>query len=262
MASIGSTARVLAVIEALSAASDDGIAAQAIIERSGLPASTVYRLLIELEEAGLLYRTADRRMHANFTFARKLSFETISPPRIAEACSVLSNALQSASEVIVLRGHNLIWHIVEEHPAQAIRLRAHTGYAREAYELDSISRLALAHVPLEQIEKVWDRTAFFDVGVHHASFSWDEARAKIAAIDPNDMQYDLQGNAKGIRRFCIAVRDGDKLGCLLTVAEAATPLRDTARHVEHMRSLLSQQRDAIEHEGLAAPASGNRAGAA
>lgn len=262
MASIGSTARVLAVMEALSAAPDDGIAAQAVIERSSLPASTVYRLLMELEEAGLVYRTADRRMHANFTFERRLSFDTISPPRIAEACSNLCTSLQSASEIIVRRGHNLIWHIVQEHPAQAIRLRAHTGYAREPYELDSISRLALAHVPLEQIERIWDRTAFFDVGVDHTPVSWDEARAKIAATDPNDMQYDLQGNAKGIRRFCIAIRDGERLGCLLTIAEAATPLRDTAQHIEKMRQMLSRQRDAIERAGPATPIAGNEVGAA
>lgn len=262
MRSSGSTARVLAVIEALSAASDDGVAVQAVIERTGLAPSTVYRLLMELEEVGLLYRTADRRMHANFTFARRLSFETISPPRIAEACAALSGKLQAASEIIVLQGHNLIWHIVQEHPAQAIRLRAHTGYARETYELDSLSRLTLAHVPLETIERKWDRTAFFDVGVDHTRMSWDEAHARIEATDPDDMQYDILGNAKGIRRFCIAIRDGHRLGCLLTVAEAATPLRDTDQHVEMMRSMLFAQRAAIEKLEPAMPATENQVGIA
>jgi DNA-binding IclR family transcriptional regulator len=262
MASIGSTARVLAVIEALSSAPDEGIVTQNVIERSGLAPSTVYRLLMELEAAGLVYRTADRRMHANFLFERRLSFRHISPPRIAEACSHLSDCLQSASEVIVLRGQNLWWHFVQQHPAQAIRLRAHTGYARAPYELDSISRLALAYLPIGQIERTWDATAFFDVGVDHAPVSWPQARDKIAAVDRDGMQYDLQGNTKGIRRFCIAVRDGERLGCLLTVAEAATPLRDITRHVERMRLVLTQQRDAIEQAGATAANENGEAGAA
>lgn len=263
MASIGSTARVLAVMDALSVAAEAGTSAQAVIDHSGLPASTVYRLLLELEEAGLIYRTEDRRLHANFLFERRLSFKSISPPRIAEACARLSNVLQSASEVIALRGHNLWWHIVQQHPAQAIRLRAHMGYARPPYELDSISRLALAHVPIEQIEKTWDRTAFFDVGVQHGPVSWPEVRDRIAAVDRDKMQYDLQGNAKGVRRFCIAVRDGERLGCLLTVAEAATPVRDIAQHVERIRRLLTQQRDAIEQEEeTAAPTNGRETGTA
>jgi DNA-binding IclR family transcriptional regulator len=232
-----------------------------VIERSGLPPSTVYRLLLELEGAGLVYRTADRRMHANFLFERRLAFSHISPPRIAEACSRLSDTLLSASEIIVLRGQNLWWHFIQQHPAQAIRLRAHTGYARAPYELDSISRLALAHLPIAQIERIWDPTAFFDVGVDHAPVSWPQAREKIAAVDPEGMQYDLQGNTKGIRRFCVAVRDGERFGCLLTIAEAATPLRDIAGHVERMRAMLTAQRDAIERAG-AMPNESGEVGAA
>ena len=262
MASIGSTARVLAVMEALASASDDGVVAQTVIEKSGLPGSTVYRLLAELEEAGLIHRTPDRRMHPNFTFERRLSFRHISAARIVSACRHLSDAVFAASEVITFSGHNLWWHLVQQHETQAIRLRAHPGYAREPYELDSISRLALSFRSLAQIEKIWDTTAFFSVGVQRARLSWPQVRNTIESVDRDGMQFDLQGNAKGVRRFCIALRDGDRFGCLLTVAEAAIPLRDTTEHVERMRALLTEQRDAIEAAGPAVPGEMGEAGAA
>ena len=119
--------------------------AQEVVERAGLPASTAYRLLAEFEEAGLLYRTHNRRLHANFTFERRLSLERISPALVTEACAQVSATLRSACEVVLLRGQNLLWHVVHQHPAQAIRLRAHAGFVRATYELDSITRLALAH---------------------------------------------------------------------------------------------------------------------
>lgn len=262
MAVVGSTSRVLAIIRALSVDADEGLTAQAVIERSGVPASTVYRLLAELEENGLVYRTIDRRIHANFTFERRLSFEHISPARLTSACAMVSDALQTASEIIVLQGQNLAWHEVRQHPAQAIRLRAHAGFVRATFELDSITRMALAHCSIQLIEKYWDTTAFYEVGVAGSRVDWNSVRSVLEAVDRDGMQFDLQGNAKGIRRFCVAVRDGQRIACLLTVAEAATPLRDEASHIERIRHVLTEQRDAIELAGPAAPVELREVGAA
>ena len=262
MAVVGSTSRVLAIIKALSVDADEGLTAQTVIERSGVPASTVYRLLAELEENGLVYRTVDRRLRANFTFERRLSFEYISPARLTAACAAICNTLQTASEIIVLQGQSLVWHEVHQHPAQAIRLRAHAGFVRGTYELDSISRMALAHCSMQLIEKYWDTTAFFEVGVARSRVSWDSARALLEAVDQKGMQFDLQGNAKGVRRFCVALRDGQRIACLLTVAEAATPLRDETAHIERIGEVLTGQRDAIEWAGPAAPIELQEVGAA
>ena len=81
-------------------------------------------------------------------------------------------------------------------------------------------------------------------------------------VERDGMQFDLQGNAKGIRRFCVAVRDGQRIACLLTVAEAATPLRDEAAHIERIRQVLTEQRDTIELAGPAAPVQPQEVGAA
>ncbi len=262
MAVAGSTARVLAIMKALSVDADEGLTPQAVIERSGVPASTVYRLLTELEENGLIYRTLDRRVRANFIFARRLSFEHISPARLTSACTWISDTLQSASEIIVLQGQSLVWHEVEQHPAQAIRLRAHAGFVRGTYELDSITRMALAHCAINLIEKYWDQTAFFEPGVAGSRVDWNSVRALLESVDRNGMQFDLEGNAKGVRRFCVAVRDGQRIACLLTVAEAATPLHDEATHIERIRQVLTEQRDAIELAGPTAPVELQEVGAA
>lgn len=241
-------------MEALSGPEADGITAQKVVDRSGLPASTGYRILAELQELGLVHRTPDRRLMANFSFQRRLHHPGLDPELLAEACAKLSDRLTAAAEVVVLSGHNMLWHIVQQHPEQAIRLRAFPGFLRGAYELDSISRLALAHSPMEVLEKTWDTGAFYTTGVDRRPLEWGEAREMIAAVDRDDLQHDMRGNAKGIRRYCVAIHSADGgMICLLTVAEAATPVRDETRHVTTIRGHLMTQRDKIEN-ALSEPA--------
>ena len=76
---------------------------------------------------------------------------------------------------------------------------------------------------------------------------WPEARERILATDRQAMQYDMLGNAKGIRRFSIAIAtpDGDLIA-LLTVAEAAVPVRDEQSHVARIRETLESTRVELE----------------
>lgn len=243
----GTSSRVIAVLEALAGPEADGLSAQDVVERSGLPASTGYRIISELQEMGLVHRTATRRIMANFSFQRRLHCPGLDPELLADACAALSDRLTSAAEIVMLSGHNMLWHIVQQHPDQAIRLRAFPGFMRGAYELDSISRLALAHRPLEAIEKSWDTGAFYTTGVDRRSLDWGEARGMITAVDPGEMQYDMMGNAKGIRRYCVAIHGPDgRMVCLLTVAEAAIPVRDETQHVANVRSHLMTRKSMIE----------------
>ncbi|RYH11375.1 helix-turn-helix domain-containing protein [Tropicimonas sp. IMCC6043] len=247
----GSTKRVIAILEAMrvtgASESDGGMTAQEVIERSGLPASTGYRILTELQDMGLVHRTAHRKLLANFVFERRLSGTVLDPEQLALACSRLSDRLRSAAEAVVLSGQNILWHIVEQHPEQAIRLRAYPGFTRTAHELDSISRLALAHVPLSVLERSWDMHAFYTTGIDRRPLDPEGAREMLASVDPREMQFDMMGNSKGVRRFCVAIHDTQGgLACLLTVAEAATPVRDEAAHIEEIRALLEEQKRCIE----------------
>lgn len=242
----GTSSRVIAILDALSGP-DGGLTAQEVVDRAGLPASTGYRILTELQELGLVHRAAERRLIANFSFQRRLHCPGLDPEVLSRACARLSNEMAAAAEVVVLSGHNMLWHIVEQHPEQAIRLRAFPGFMRASYELDSISRLALAHRSVDSLKKSWDTSGFYTAGVDRQPLEWDAAWDMISAVDPHDMQYDMMGNAKGIRRYCVAVHDSKgEMICLLTVAEAATPLRDEAQHVAQIKARLMASKSAIE----------------
>jgi DNA-binding IclR family transcriptional regulator len=239
--------RTLHLLETLSDISESGISTPEILEHANITPSTLYRLMAEMEESGYLYRGHDRRLHPNFSFERRISMGAASPAQLSNACAEISAKLQAAAEIVLLRGHNLLWHITNEHPLQPIRLRAHPGYVRATYELDSISRMALAHLPIADIERSWNTTGFFDVGVTGAKVTWQEAQEKLAATDTNLMQYDMTGNAKGVRRYCVAVTDENQnFVCLLTAAEAATPLRDEEAHVARIRDALMQAKANLE----------------
>lgn len=241
--------RTLNLLETLSETPETGFSTSEIIEQANIAPSTLYRLLSEMEEAGYLYRNRDRRFLPNFSFERRIATGAISPKRLSDACREISLQLQTASEIILRREHNLLWHITFEQPQQAIRLRAHPGYVRATYELDSISRLALSYCPIADIERSWDLSAFYDVGVEGTKVNWNDARKTILSTDNRAMQFDMQGNAKGVRRFCIAVTDAEnKFICLLTAAEAATPLRNENRHIERIRSVLTQARESLKSD--------------
>jgi hypothetical protein len=107
--------------------------------------------------------------------------------------------------------------------------------------------MALAHSTTVNVEGVWDVSGFFEVGVSGGKISWNTAKTRIASVKPEGMEFDLMGNAKGVRRYCVAINgsDGEFAG-LLTVAEAATPLRDVDGHVAKISTVLLGQKEAIE----------------
>ncbi|MEX0286948.1 MAG: helix-turn-helix domain-containing protein [Paracoccaceae bacterium] len=238
--------RLLRLAEILSLAPPNGFTKSEIVDRFREPPSTVYRLLKELQDQGYIYQTADGRLLPAFTFERHIGSGAIPLAQLREACSFISQNLQTAAEIILLRGFNLEWRIIEEHPAQRIRLHAHPGFERTTYELDSISRLSLAFCEIQDIETSLDTSVFHEVGVHQRSITWEQARANLLSIDRDQMQFDMLGNAMGVRRSCVAIRDPEgQLICLLTAAEAATPVRDEERHVSHIRQVLERARSMV-----------------
>lgn len=239
--------RILTLAEFLSDAPKSGWSKSEVAEQSGLPTSSVYRLLTEMEIAGYIYKTSKGGLLPNFAFERRIGIGNIAPDRLRAACVQVSAQLQCASEIILRRGHNLLWHLTDEHPNQAIKLRAHPGYVRATYELDSMSRMVLSHCNRAEIEKTWDIDGFYEVGVLRERMSWETASEKIFATDKNAMQYDILGNSRGVRRFCVAVNDAEgDFVCLLTSAEAAVPLRDEDAHVEKIRNTLLSARQSLE----------------
>jgi DNA-binding IclR family transcriptional regulator len=239
--------RTLILLEHLSAAKRSGVTAAQLIEQTGLASSTVYRLVQELEALGYLRKADDRRLYPKFSFEQGMSFGGIDVGHLTAACQDICAALGVASEFITLRRETLFWHVAESHPMQSIRLRAGIGFVRGTYELDCITRMALAHLPAAEVEASWDIAGFYEVGVSGRKVPWSEARAQIEAVDTAGIQFDLMGNAKGVRRFCVAIHsdDGEFVG-LLTAAEAATPLRDVEAHAAGVREVLLAAKTSVE----------------
>jgi hypothetical protein len=78
---------------------------------------------------------------------------------------------------------------------------------------------------------------------------WDQARKQFSDVDTAEPQFDLSGNSKGVRRFCVAIQGPNKeFAGLLTAAEAATPLRDVDEHVAHVCKVLLDAKVAIERD--------------
>lgn len=239
--------RILTLLEHLSSAKEEGMQIAELVERTNLASSTVYRLTNDLEALGYLRRSADRRLFPKFRFEQGVVVGGLEVSRLSEACRVLSERLVTASEFISLQRQNLHWHIAQEHTHQSIRLRARAGFIRGSYELDCISRMALAHLPIDEVEASWDAAGFYEVGVSGGKVRWPEVQKQIASVNPNEMQFDLMGNAKGVRRYCVAIKGSEEqFAGLLTVAEAATPLRDVESHVAKVRDVLLNTKEAVE----------------
>ncbi len=85
---LGSVERVLQIVEALAASSEEGATPAEICTRCGLARSTVYRLLSELEASGYVYKSSSKQYFPNFIFARQFDSERASPEAIREACVV------------------------------------------------------------------------------------------------------------------------------------------------------------------------------
>ena len=87
--------------------------------------------------------------------------------------------------------------------------------------------------------------------------SWEDVRDALQAVDTNEVQLDMMGNAKGIRRFAVAIHGSEgELACLLAVAEAAIPVRNEAAHVATLRESLLTQKSLIEGYQMKLTASG------
>lgn len=243
--------RILTLMEHLSAARDRGILVADLCENTGLANSTVYRLVNDLEQLGYLEKKPDRRLIAKFSFQQEMAVGGFKLTDLSNTCKALAARLTATSELIEFQKANLFWQVSEQHHDQSFQLRAGVGFIRSTYELDSLSRMALAQFEPAEIEENWDVSAFYDVGVSGGKITWDHAREKISAVDPSGMEYDLMGNSKGVRRFCVALKGkNNEFAGLLTAAEAAIPVKDISAHTARMRDVLLEMKRTVEDDGI------------
>jgi len=164
----------------------------------------------------------------------------------------LSLKLGVSAEVVVIAGHELLWHSKTEHPDPNLIIRANVGFRRSLYEFDVLSQLYLSSLDWEEVQAKFYIDGFYDtVRSTSQETRWMDVKSVKNRLQKTRGQIfasDLEGNHMGIRRFATLVDDPDgKFLHLLTVAEPATKVSDEAALVNRYRdALLKARKELVE----------------
>lgn len=203
----------------------------------GLPASTLNRIIKSLSDWGYLFRTSEKFVVRNFRLGRNVPMSERYLAKLEDTIRALSIQLNACAEVVVVAGHELLWHSTTDHPDTSIELRAGVGFRRSLYEFDVLSRLYLSRLPWSDIEAQFFTDGFFEPprvsGQMGNALRARQVKKNLAQCSADVFSVDETGNHVGIRRFATVIQDpnGNFLH-LLAVAESATRVQQPI-HVYH-----------------------------
>lgn len=213
----------------------------------GISAATVNRIVRTLSERGYLFRTSEKYCVPNFRLIRNV-------PMSEDYLSVLSNLMNGVTakhcvsvEVVVATGFDLLWHSRTQLPDATVAIRAVPGFRRSLYELDAMSRLYLSRLGWDEVSYKFFAGGFFKTGLEMGGLAPGEARRIIEKNADQTFDLDFDGNHVGVRRFATIIEDGDSNFLhLLSIAEAAVPVRDKVEHIENARAILTDAREILQ----------------
>ena len=213
----------------------------------GISPATVNRIVKTLSERGYLFRTSEKYCVRNFRLIRNV-------PMSENYLSVLSDLMNDITathrvsvEAVVVSGFDLLWHSRTQLPDASVAIRAATGFRRSLYELDAMSRLYLSRIGWDEVSYKFFPGGFFKTGLEMKSLAPSEARRIIEKVATETFDMDFEGNHVGVRRFATIIEDdaGNFLH-LLSIAQAAVPVRDKDAHIANARAVLSSAREKLE----------------
>jgi len=105
---VNPTERTLQVLEYVMAAGPNPLKQVDIARACGLPASTLSRIIKTLSDWGYVFRTSEKYVVRNFRLER----------------------FGVSAEVVVVAGHELLWHSKTDHPDPSVVMRAGVGFRR------------------------------------------------------------------------------------------------------------------------------------
>jgi DNA-binding IclR family transcriptional regulator len=238
--------RTLAVLEYFADHSGTPLTQAQIANACGISSATLNRIVKVLCDEGYVFRDKSRRYRCNVAFTKMIGADADYFNVLAKAISAIVSATALAAESIVVRGNEFEWHHKEEPPNTTLYLRARPGFRRNMNELDALSRLYLAEIGWEEVDRRFDTATFYAAGARHRRVTAQEARRIVEKTDPMGVAYDIEGNGNGVRRFATIIRDqGGRFLHLLSIAEAALPLADQAAHVRQNVGILEHWRDTL-----------------
>jgi len=214
-----------------------------IARECGLSPSTLNRIVKSLSDWGYLFRTSEKYCIRNYRLERNVPMSEAYLAKLDSIMRELSTGLDVSTEVVVVAGHELLWHSKAEHPDPDVVIRANVGFRRSLYEFDALAQLYLSRMSWDDIQSQFYMDGFFET-LRHAgqSTEWvrpssiekrlDQMRSEVFAAD-------IKGNHMGIRRFATVVEDpAGKFLHLLTIAEPTKKITDKKALVSRYRKAL------------------------
>lgn len=219
------TKRTMQVLEYIMAAGPGPIKQVDIANDCGLPPATVNRIIRSLSDWGYLFRTSEKYVVRNFRLDRNVPMSEVYLAKLDSAMRSLSNELNVSAEIVVVAGHELLWHSKTDYPDPSVVIRANVGFRRSLYELDVLSQLYLSRLTWNEVEARFFTEGFYEtlrargaatpVAIHDLKSLLDQRRNELFVAD-------LKGNHVGIRRFATVIQDPNgKFLHLLALAEPA-----------------------------------------
>ena len=243
------TERTLQVLEYIMASGPSPVKQVDIARDCGMSPSTLNRIVKSLSDWGYLFRTSEKYCVRNFRLERNVPMSETYLAKLDSIMRDLSGRFGVSSEVVVVAGHELLWHSKTEHPDPNVAIRANVGFRRSLYELDGLSQLYLSRLDWEEIQARFYIDGFFDiVRSPGQKIKWLPVSAVMERLDAHRKEAfagDLEGNHMGIRRFSTVIEDPE--GRFLHLLTLAEPAAATADEVERYReALLNARKDLSE----------------
>ena len=245
------TERTLQVLEYIMAAGPGPIKQADIARDCGLSPSTLNRIVKTLSDWGYLFRTSEKYCVRNFRMERNVPMSESYLAKLDDTMRDLSSRLGVSAEVVVVAGHELLWHSKTDHPNPEVVIKANVGFRRSLYELDALSKLYLSRLDWQDLEWRFYTDGFFAAtardGYHQPTrFSADDLKKQLEKVHGHSFAADIAANHMGICRFATVVDDPDgKFLHLLTLAEPVGEMTNKKQHVQRYREALLDARDGL-----------------
>ena len=238
------TERTLQVLEYVMAAQPGPLKQIDIARACDLSPATLNRIIKSLSDWGYLFRTSEKYIVRNFRLERNVPMSEVYLSKVDRTMRALSEQLNVSVEIVVVAGHELLWHSKTDYPDPNVMIRARPGFRRSLYELDVLSQLYLSRLPWEAIEAQFFADGFYETlrvpGRIGASLRQEEVRHILDAVRSDTFAADLMGNHVGIRRFATVVQDPD--GKFLHLLALAEPADKPCAPIERYQDALTKAR--------------------
>ncbi|MCJ8139177.1 helix-turn-helix domain-containing protein [Falsirhodobacter halotolerans] len=244
------TDRIIDVLEYVMNAPAGPVKQVDIARDLGLAPATLNRIVRILSDRGYLFRTSEKYLIKNFTLDRIVPMSAAYLAELQTTLTSLTDRLGAAAEVIVVAGHELLWHSRTPHPDRAITIWAREGFRRSLFEFDALSCLYLSTLAPERLGEGFFIGGFFDTSTRGATrqISWlesEDVERAVTAARGRTFVSDAAGNHFGIRRFATIIRDAEgRFLHLLSIADAATSV--TAETEHRIEAALEEERARLE----------------